>query len=242
MKRGAEKMPYASEGTATSAWLTLEDDALKGENRKDRKTDAEAPNEEKIGDLNSLKIQAMLLQRSRLLMSAAFWTVLMPAVLLKGAAATAKKHTEQGRGISGHKFGPPHPHIWKKALEDIVEQAMTVTGQTAAQTEALRKMETYIEAYSKDPSKHIFFIKQCTVKMIKNDRAVLTWKLSPLLEEAAQVDKALIVVLEMVGCHVEAGTQAADPMERALQRRIDAKSVAMGKGRGKGDASASTEW
>ena len=92
----------------------------------------------------------------------------------------------------------------------------------------------YYDAYTKNPPKHLLFIRQARVRALKEDKALLNWSLSPLYKDHTEVDKALIETLEAIGGDIRSGTAPPDPMERQLQKDIDALAKRLGKGKGKG--------
>ena len=129
-----------------------------------------------------------------------------------------------------YKYGPPHPQVWKKILEIVVTKCAALADPPAS----LDGVREYLTNYLKKPAAHIFFIKQARVKEVKEDKCLICWSVSPLLDSPSAVDKALLMSFEAIGADIRPGTAPPDPMERQLQRDIDNLSRRLGKGKGKG--------
>ena len=107
--------------------------------------------------------------------------------------------------------------------------------------QAIAAVDIYVKAFVADPSKHIFFVRQARCKALKEDKGLVLWQLSSLLENHAFVDKALLTVLESLGGDCRAGTAPPCPLERNLQKRADVLNVRLGKGKGGGKGKGSEE-
>ncbi len=203
--------------------------------RKVRAVAAEGQTQEALErELNTLKMNAHAAQTNRLLMSGVFWSALCPEALGQKALAAAKQHGDSTRGVSRHNKGPPHPHVWLAFLRSVLLEAKKnndLEGETGA---AIQVIQEYVDAYVKVPAQHMYFISQARVKVIKDEKVVVNWALSRLLEAPHRVDQALMRVLGMLKCDVRAGTAAASPIERQNQVYIEKLNIALGKGQGKG--------
>ena len=170
-------------------------------------------------ELNQLKATASLLQRMRLCMSVCFFTVLVPLEFAATALAAAKSHANKTKGVSMHKLGPPHPHVWRAVLMQILAATQANTEQAAVQAKNI--VQDYMDQYLKDPAKHLFFVRQARVKELKQGKALISWQLSSLLDVPAQIDRALICLFETVEGDIRTGTAPPCTLERANQKRLE---------------------
>ena len=81
-------------------------------------------------------------------------------------------------------------------------------------------IDKHAKHFYENPKMHMAFIKQITVREVKNKKAVVNWMLSPHEVNGAEVDQALWQAFALLGGVVRAGSQAADPVERAVQEDI----------------------
>ena len=191
--------------------------------------------EEMENDLLSTKAQLKCLQGNRLLMSAVFWSVLLPLDMVKCGLEAAKKHTDKTRGVSNHNMGPPHPHVWRSLLLHWIRAAQALDKKDLEKD--IQILVTYSQQYSRVPEHHHLYIRQCRAKELRNDKGMVNWAISTLMgAEGPVVDKALMSVLAALGGDCRPGTAPACPIERKLQSWADNLTERLGgkKGGGKG--------
>ena len=112
-----------------------------------------------------------------------------------------------------------------------------VWGQSKSKTN-IQIIEKYLIRLEEHPDQHANYVRQCRVKELKADRAVIHWAISPILENYQEVDRAMIWTLQQLEAEIRTGTAPMDPMERQLQRDIEEVALRLGKGKGKGKGKA----
>ena len=214
-------------------WMSLEDDTTSGKPSAKTRAVGNSDKDVLITQLNHLKLTAQLKQEVRLLMSAVFWVALVPLEIAKPAIDTAKKFADKTRGVSKHNLGQPHPQVWRALLNTMITRIQATTvGQELKQY--LDVLVHYYGEFTKDPLRHMCFIKQARVREVKDGKATVHWSLPTIAENAPEIDRAIMECMVAVGGDVRAGTVAANPMERKLQQDIDSLNARLGKGAGKG--------
>ena len=157
---------------------------------------------------------------------------MLPLDMVAPGIQAAKKHADQTRGQSGHKLGPPHPHVWRALLLHWVRAA---EGLKNPPTAAIAKLKAYCEDYCKVPQNHLMFIRQARAKEVRDEKGVVHWMLSPMLgDELVEVDKAIMEVVGAIGGDMRPGTAPPCPLERNLQKRADHLADRLGGGKAKG--------
>ena len=173
------------------------------------------------------------MQMMRMLMSAVFWSVLLPIEMVKPSLTAAKKHADLTRGQSGHRLGPPHPHVWRAFLLEVTGKIDQLDQAAEPVKAACQTVNDYTKDFLATPSRHLTFIKQARAKALKENMGLIMWQLSPITENAQEIDRALLLCMEAVKGDIRSGTAPPDPMERAIQKRIDVVSKRIVKAGGR---------
>ena len=97
-----------------------------------------------------------------------------------------------GNGSAGLDGIPPH--VWKAVLEKILSVTQEATEESV--TKAVQSIKTFTSQYCSALAKHLFYIKQARVKELRDEKGLISWQLSSLMSNTAEVDRALIVLLE----------------------------------------------
>ena len=215
----------AASAAADMTWMAVEAEDCLQQPRAVRRVETGGENVAELKmRLNMLKLLAQQAQTARLLLAATFWTCLLPRKVTADAQKAAKTHGDRTRGQSCHKLGPPHPHIWRALLHSVRGMVQELIDQDKANQHyapLVLVLSDYIKAYEQKPAEYPSFIKMCKIKDVKEEKAVLNWTLSPLLENRIPMDRAFSACLVALGGDIRHGTPPADPMERQLQRDID---------------------
>ena len=181
-----------------------------------------------IRELDILKQVANLSQKVRLINSVMTWTLMMPAQLLAPAIQAAKDFGQSTRGIKNHGRGSPHPMVWRIVLTNMLGQAhKAVESLNPPDKDHLKQATVILDKYLQSftacgPKKAYMFVRQATVRTTRaDDKSILKFEVSSLLENSRDVQLAIIFVAEHIGGSVLEGTEAPTDLERKLQQHID---------------------
>jgi len=166
-----------------------------------------------------------------MLAAAVMWTILMPLNLIAPAIDVVKKFADKTRGQSKHKHGHPHVQAWNQVLTTLMTAIKSLPLETQAslhaEMTAVEKMHKEYQAAG--PTKAALFIRICKVKETRDNMGLLTYTLSHLNIDVADMDLCLHKLFSALEGDVRMGTAPPSELERAIQRDIDTLSAQLGK-------------
>lgn len=180
-------------------------------------------------ELNTLKLVAQQAQTQRIIMSIIVWTISLPTKLVSKPLQVAKDFTTRHKGQSNHRHGSPHVHVWRAVIQAILEAAQELPScaELKQATDILKKaLQDFTDS---GPKKGHLHIRQCRVRTCREEeKGLLIYQLSHLLEDPRQVDLAIHYLVNLLGGEVLEGTAPPNALERQLGKDIEELKVAVG--------------
>jgi len=174
-------------------------------------------------------------QASRLASSAIWHTFMGDAELVKEPMAATKKFAEKTRGQSGHRFGSPHVQAWRAWIHSTIlrmEALNLDADQDKPALEALAHLKSHLADFEKaTPAQGHMFVSQFRARLTKEQRGVVQYSLSNLLEPTARykLDQAIHMILAKLEVEYKVGTAPPSECERKLQKAIDSMKESLKK-------------
>ena len=137
-------------------------------------------------------------------LQASWHSYITPKEVVTDAIGVNKAHNDKTKGISGHRYGPPHVQSYRTFLKTLLRLATQIKPDPNANwKEGLTIMEEHITNYEAKGSELGYqSVNQFRVKTTKEGKGVINYQLSDMLEPTVRykIENSVQILVEIPIC------------------------------------------